>query len=459
MAYFKQQILTRGQQGMIIYMGSHYSEREFPILPGKQSKYKTSTYMDLEFNFGDVIYHLPEMVMHYLDDADSIGWSWVPPKDFIDRVMKGGVIKFNATRQEKVRTHVECIGYLCKGTGEFAGRIVDTKGGDANYQNARPVELGQAPALFIERMKQMTLLACNETPLPIELETAPGYENVVIPVVPPNRICYENHINELMCLELERKGLKPCLSQLSCIFYLIIKSLPFYSLEKEVAVANVELSGNYILGLFKRMHDSTIDEMYHKLKQAIPGMFAPLSVEFDKDCEFPLLKVSGKNLERLKAINLEPIEIDERVSLKEKIFAVLGFQIEKCNIEKHKVEIHFQNSSFGNRALEDFMERNKLIKEDVSYRKDTLNSPIIFEQLTHKDQYSLGAEFCMLIENEYKNHFAYKLKNSLLTDKKLHRDTSAFVASITSVIGSADKKSGPRVTEQAKSEVLFRYVV
>ncbi len=425
------------------YMGSHYSEVDFPIIPGKKAKYKTYTYQDLEINFGDVVYILPEMVMHYLDDAESIGWSWIPPKDFIDRVMKGGDIKFTTTLAEKLRVQDEAIGFLRKGEGEFKDKIVDTKGGDANYQNAKPVELGRASEIFLQRMQQLVELARHEAPA-INLESVPGYENILIPIVPPKKVSYRGYIGELMHTDLEQKGVKPSLEYLPCWYYMIAQDLPFYSLGKDEVITNVELIADYDFRLGFKFHQMSRAELYQNLKQEIPKIFAHFNIEFDKDCEFPCLKVSGKNLEKLKSLNIEPIELNDTASFQDKIYAVLGYRAEKYHLEKHKIELDLHGFSGTGDALEDFVTRNHLLKDGISYRKDTTNYEKFFEQTSHLDQFAFGHEFCAAIEKEYKNNFAYKLKKDKNVDKK---SPSTLVTSLSSVVGSTEKKSEIEKTE------------
>lgn len=104
--------------------GYHNSERDFPLIK-KPSRYPTKSSQNLILNFGEKEFKLPINFLHYIDDVDSIGWSWEPPKDFIQCLREG-------YKPSKNQVKTQAIGYLVRVRENNS--IYDTHGGDINLK-------------------------------------------------------------------------------------------------------------------------------------------------------------------------------------------------------------------------------------------------------------------------------------------------------------------------------------
>lgn len=101
------------------WRGIHDSTQDFPLNPAHDSQYPAQCNTDIVLTFQNITYKLPGMILHYIDDVDSIGFSWVPPKDFIECLKKGTQANYQG---DKDTAHL--IGYLTKRDG----KIVDASG-------------------------------------------------------------------------------------------------------------------------------------------------------------------------------------------------------------------------------------------------------------------------------------------------------------------------------------------
>lgn len=84
----------------------HDTKRDFPVTSNTSSKYDEVTQTHIILDFGNKRFKLPGCFMHYIDDVPAIGWSWLPPENFIACIKQGydAVYKANAPVYE--------IGYL-----------------------------------------------------------------------------------------------------------------------------------------------------------------------------------------------------------------------------------------------------------------------------------------------------------------------------------------------------------
>ena len=67
--------------------GFHDSSMDFP--PNGEPKHDMRSSKAIVLDFGNKIFTLPRNFMLYIDDVESLGFSWLPPKEFIDCVNEG----------------------------------------------------------------------------------------------------------------------------------------------------------------------------------------------------------------------------------------------------------------------------------------------------------------------------------------------------------------------------------
>ncbi len=140
-----------GTRSILLYSLPQYEFDNFPIIPGKTSWYHKHNSNAFEVNFGDVIYVVSKEAAHYLSDEDSLGWSWLPSDDFMNRILKGGY-KNTYSKAEEYCLQKEKIGFLCKrinekGESEFF-----------DYENKVPARLGKAPEEFRYSFHQVRVI-------------------------------------------------------------------------------------------------------------------------------------------------------------------------------------------------------------------------------------------------------------------------------------------------------------
>jgi hypothetical protein len=89
--YARNHAQTNDMYGIKIEMkhsrGFHDSTMDFPVKDSP--KYDVVSSSVIVLDFGHKIFTLPRNFMHYIDDAESLGWSWVPPKEFLDCINQG----------------------------------------------------------------------------------------------------------------------------------------------------------------------------------------------------------------------------------------------------------------------------------------------------------------------------------------------------------------------------------
>lgn len=390
---------------MITWMGTHFSEPDFPLLA--QARYETLTSACVELHFGDIIYQLPAMVMHYLDDEESLGWTWLPPKPFIDRVMNGGKIQLTVSRLENLTIQRDHIGYLRKGSGNYAGMIVDTKGGDANYDHAKPVTLGRAPEAFIDRMKRIIEAAKNKLPH-IILELAEGYECCIIPRVAPKLLSFNDLIYKLMLEDLASKNLEPDIKHMSCGYYYIIPFISFFRIRNDIAVANPSLIAETILEPFIRNSGSSGQNVMHALNSIIASIFAKLGIQLDLKANPILLTLSGENLKRFESLGGK---VNALLSFKDKLSAITGHVIESVHVEKHKILVEpGRDAIYSAGAIKAFFKTGLL--PDAIIKSIVINNQnrcvVICAQTTDHDKYRLEDNFIAHLEYAFRQSMVYQ---------------------------------------------------
>ena len=96
------------------WRGFHDSTSDFPLNPAHESQYPPLCNTDIVIAFNNITYKLPGIFLHYIDDVDSIGFSWVPPKAFIECLQKGSQANYQGDKEE-----AHLIGYLTKRDGKI----------------------------------------------------------------------------------------------------------------------------------------------------------------------------------------------------------------------------------------------------------------------------------------------------------------------------------------------------
>ncbi len=147
---------------MFISKRIHDAGEDFPVLPGKVSKYESKTNAEIVLRFNDVTIVMPSIVMYFLDNKEALGWehNWKPDDRVVDRIMRGGfaVVRDYVDPGKELPT-IFC-GYLRRVEG---GRIIDTCGGDANYDGMGRdgkgktecplANFGATPPEFVKRLQ------------------------------------------------------------------------------------------------------------------------------------------------------------------------------------------------------------------------------------------------------------------------------------------------------------------
>ena len=369
--------------------------RDFPLLPGKQPKYNRSNSCELQLNFGDIIYRLSKNTMHYLDDREALGWSWLPPEDLINRVMKGGTIKFETEILERFTLQIKNIGFLLnrrlieesKGEEKNHFEFLDAKS-DSHLRDAVPAKLGQAPACFIERMQQIVAAALRYEKEgrsnSITFPPHPSYDHMQIAKAPESELDYASKFMKLYW-QNKSKGIK--LSEpkeelnfktyngnmvkidLKALFredstpYHIASHIRFISLNDDMAVADLrsimprELAYTYFSDAWK--HEAGAKY----IRDNFNDIFRQLGIEFEKSSNPLFLIVSKDNLKHLQKMGAELIHLNKDLTLEDKIAVAFGHKPKEVVVKSDSIEATF-NDDDSSMGLRDWMRWSEIEQEN-----------------------------------------------------------------------------------------------
>lgn len=132
--------------------------------------YDAKTNLYVTFKFKNYTFTLPNVFMHYLDDAGSHGWQWKPPQEFIDAMMKDGeltlsfmvqpmssIVLANVDVENDIPYEMGSL-FLKKGESEVIGYLMPLAKVMTDYlihtQPAQTLKEGEEfPAGFLDRMR------------------------------------------------------------------------------------------------------------------------------------------------------------------------------------------------------------------------------------------------------------------------------------------------------------------
>ena len=85
---------------------------------------------EIVLDFGDISYVFPEVILHYIDDVQSIGLAWLPPVDFLLNLKYGHYTWKEEKLFQVSNKKVHKVGYLVKHNDD----ILETHGGSFNIE-------------------------------------------------------------------------------------------------------------------------------------------------------------------------------------------------------------------------------------------------------------------------------------------------------------------------------------
>lgn len=99
--------------------GCYDSRNDFPQKPNVTPRHPFENCTDIILRFINKTFMIPGNLLHYIDDVDSIGCSWVPPVDFINCLETGRDPDYDGDKDT-----IHPIGYLFKKSQD--NRIYDS---------------------------------------------------------------------------------------------------------------------------------------------------------------------------------------------------------------------------------------------------------------------------------------------------------------------------------------------
>lgn len=331
------------------------------------------------FNFGDIIYRINGRIIELLDNPELLGWTWKPPQEFIDRVMKGGMIRFSSTGLERFTLPEEKMGDLwikVKNSDiedKFAVKIdpADVVCFNDNHVKSKPL-FEKAPAEFIQRMYTIVrevVAHYNEKKADsIVLPSHPDYIHAVIPKPPEVKLSYRSQFMKQLWQEREKRGVKSSnyFSELWEQIYHIASNIHFFSLNKDDKSVIVDLSVTFeSVGRYSHYsHSWKTPKGCENIRAELTSIFGKLGIYFDEAKENSYqYRISEESLECLKALGGvgQIIYLNKIPTFKDKAAVAFGFMPESIDVTDDKVTADFGNGSHC--SMTHWMEQEKIIRD------------------------------------------------------------------------------------------------
>jgi hypothetical protein len=326
--------------------GDHFSWVDFPVLPGKTSKYPSRNRKDIELVFDDVIITMPANVLYYLDNMEALGWEhgWLPEPEIVARILRGGDIRFNPSARDKLtKPNIGC-GYL-RNT-EDSG-IVDTGGSDENFYQGKaiPANFGPVNPDVIERVKKLVGAALRvgyDREAGMTLPALQGYEKTNRSFDPLPRGLWDN-LGLFFLDRIEASGIdsRPLswpemLEAVEKIdpVYTELLGIEFLSMDKDVALLNIEkFFGNEKLARC----GMSFDDMHAKLTSVLRDAFG---IEVSQDTSPRFVCIVGDDIRKMEKAGVKVVRIDpDNVSLADKVAVLLGASNNGVEIDDEAIVI------------------------------------------------------------------------------------------------------------------------